>query len=81
MLVYEQDGDIFAILREALKGIFNGGVFCLLVDDEEVLLRVRRSGAVLMKCWSAGGSGDRECRVAYANTGKEEACHGVLDWR
>ena len=47
MLVYEQDGDVFAILREALKGVFDGSVFRLLVDDKEVLLGIWRSGDVL----------------------------------
>jgi len=52
MLVYKQDGDIFAILREALKGVFDGSIFGLLVDDEEVLLGVWRCGNVLSECQS-----------------------------
>ena len=40
MLIYEQDGNILALLSEALKGSFNVGCLCLGVYDEEVLLRV-----------------------------------------
>ena len=42
MLVDEKYGDVFPLLREALKGRFYGGVIGLLVDDEKVLLRVWR---------------------------------------
>jgi hypothetical protein len=41
MLVYEQNRDILALGREAVKGGFNMRVLGLAVDDEKVLLRVR----------------------------------------
>jgi len=47
MLIYEQDSNIFAVLGEALEGGFDGGIFSLLVNDEEVLLCVWRCGDVL----------------------------------
>jgi hypothetical protein len=47
MLVYEQNGDVLALLGEALKGSFNVRVLCLGVHDQEVLLRVWRLGDVL----------------------------------
>jgi hypothetical protein len=65
MLVYEQNGDVFAVLREALKGSFNGGVLGLLVDDEEVLLGVWRSGDVL---FGVDQSGDSKAGTAGLRT-------------
>jgi len=81
MLIYKQDGDVLAILREALEGVLDRSVFRLLVDDEKVLLGVRRSGDVLMKCWSVRVTGSVVHRIAYSDTSEEESCHGVLDWR
>lgn len=40
MLVYKHNSDILPILRETVKGAFDGRRFRLLVDDEVVLLRV-----------------------------------------
>jgi hypothetical protein len=70
MLIYEQDGDIFAVLGEALKGIFNGGIFRLLVDDEEVLLGIWRGGDVLRGGRLVGAGDNKEWRIAYANAGE-----------
>lgn len=63
MLVYEQNGDVFTILREALKGFFDGSVFGLLVDHEEVLLGVRRGGDVLLEVSQSRGRryGTEDC--------------------
>ena len=47
MLIDEQDRDIFAIPREAVERVFNDRGFRLCVDDEEVLLRIRRCGDML----------------------------------
>jgi len=81
MLIYEQDGDIFAVLSEALEGIFDGSVFGLLVDDEEVLLGVWRCGDVLNGQGLVGRGGNMDWRIAYTNTGEEKACYGVLGRR
>ena len=47
MLVYEQNGYIFALGREAVEGLLDVRILGLTVDHEEVLLRVRRLGDVL----------------------------------
>jgi hypothetical protein len=47
MLVYEQNGDILALLGETLKRSFNVRVLCLGIYNEEVLLRIWRLGNVL----------------------------------
>lgn len=40
MLVDQNDGNVFAVLCEAVKRLLNGVVLCLIVDNQEVLLRV-----------------------------------------
>lgn len=47
MLVDEQNGNIFPFLREAVKGTFDGRVLRSVINDEIVLLRIRRFGDVL----------------------------------
>ena len=47
MLIYKQNTDVLSLLGELLKGAFDGGDFGLLVDDEIVLLAVRRVGDML----------------------------------
>jgi hypothetical protein len=51
MLVYEQDGDVLALSREALERCFDLCGFRLRVHDEEVLLCIRGCGHVLL--WSS----------------------------
>lgn len=48
MLVDEQDSNILSLLGELLKGALDGGLLRLCVDDEVVLLAVRRVGDVLL---------------------------------
>lgn len=40
MLIDQENGNVLAVLGEAVKGVFNGRVIGLCVDDEEVALRV-----------------------------------------
>ena len=40
MLIDENNSDILPLGRESLKCLLDGGVICLGIDDEEVLLRV-----------------------------------------
>ena len=47
MLVDQDDADVFPLGREALKGGLDGGIVCLAVDDEEVLLVVGGCGDML----------------------------------
>ena len=47
MLVDEEDGNIFALASEPVKGSFDGAVVGLGVHDEEVLLRIGGGGYVL----------------------------------
>ena len=47
MLVNKHNSDILPLLRKTLKRAFNRRLFRPLVDDEEILLRVRRVGDVL----------------------------------
>lgn len=41
MLVYQNDGDIFPVMREALECLFDRGRLGLVVYHEEISLRVR----------------------------------------
>jgi hypothetical protein len=78
VLVDEQDGDVLALLGELVESGFDGRVFRLCVDDEEVLLAVRRLRHVLqlllgrvlevLRCW----------RETHAYAGKKHACYSVL---
>ena len=47
MLVYQENGNVFALVGKGLKGLLDGALLGLFVDDEEVLLRVRGSRCVL----------------------------------
>lgn len=47
MLIDQQNRNILSLFRELFKGSFDGGVLCLRVDDEVVLLRVGRVGNML----------------------------------
>lgn len=47
MLIDEQDGYVFAVTGIAVEGGFDGGGFRFGIDDEEVLLCVRRLCYVL----------------------------------
>lgn len=47
MLIYEHNGNILPLLRELVKSMFNGRVIRLLINNEEVFLRIRRVGYML----------------------------------
>lgn len=47
VLVDKQNGDILALIGEAIEGCLDGRVFSLGIDDEEVLLSVRRGSDML----------------------------------
>lgn len=47
VLVNQQDRNVLALAGEAVEGCFDGGVFGLGVDHQEVLLRVGRGRDVL----------------------------------
>lgn len=47
MLVDEENGNVLALLGEAVEGLLDGVCFGLVVYDEVVLLSVRRVGNVL----------------------------------
>lgn len=47
MLVYEQDGNVFAFLCKAIEGSFDGRVLSLLIDNKKVLLVVWWRGDML----------------------------------
>ena len=49
MLIYKQNSDILPILRISVKGLLDRRGLGLCVDNEEILLRVRRLGYVLMR--------------------------------
>lgn len=49
MLIYKQNGDILPILCISVKGLLDRRGLGLRVDNEEILLRVRRLGDVLMR--------------------------------
>lgn len=42
VLIDEKDGDIFAVMSEAIEGLFDGRVVGFGVYDKEILLCVRR---------------------------------------
>jgi len=66
MLVDEEDGDIFALASEPVKGSLDGAVVGLGVHDEEVLLRIGGGGYV------AYAGEQHACdRVLVANDGQE----------
>lgn len=52
MLIYEQNGDILALLGEAVECLFYFGDFGFGVDDEEVALGGGGFGDVLGHCVS-----------------------------
>jgi hypothetical protein len=47
VLVDEDNGNVLAFLGEAVKGLFDGVSLGLVVDDEVVLLSIRRVGNML----------------------------------
>lgn len=47
MLVYEENGNVFALPRVVVKGLFDCVVVGFCIDDHVVLLRVRRLRDVL----------------------------------
>lgn len=47
MLVDEDNGNVLAFLGEAVKGLLDGVSLGLVVDDEVVLLSIRRVGDML----------------------------------
>lgn len=47
MLVNQDDANILALLREGVKGSLDGRGLGLVVDNEEILLRVGRVGHML----------------------------------
>lgn len=47
MLVDEKDGNVFPLLGELVEGGFDGRRLGLVIDDEEVLLIIRRRCDVL----------------------------------
>lgn len=69
MLVDENDGNVFALLRERVEGSLDGSVVRLAVDDEEVLLVVGRRGDVL--AWNV-----RPDRVLERCRGTKACCEG-----
>ena len=47
MLIDQEDGDILPLLRERHKGLLDSRVLSLRINDEEVLLGIRRCGDML----------------------------------
>ena len=41
MLIDEEDCNIFAVMGEAIEGLFDGWVVGFGIHDEEILLRIR----------------------------------------
>lgn len=49
MLIDQENSNVFAFLRELLKGIFYNRVIRFGIHDQEILLRVRCRGDVLVR--------------------------------
>lgn len=77
MLVYEQDGDVFALRRESLECGLDVRVLGLGIYDEEVLLRVRWLRDVLQH--TSARVMLKMCRGAYADPGQEHARYRILE--
>ncbi|KAB8648493.1 hypothetical protein FH972_026149 [Carpinus fangiana] len=80
VLIDQEDRNVLALLCEGVKGFFDGLVFGLVVDDEEVLLCVGRGGNVLLV---VSRSAVRHFHsftssVTYPDAGKEQASDRVL---
>lgn len=78
MLVDEENGNVLALLGEAVKGLFDGVRLGLVVDNEVVLLRVRRVGNVL---YSEVRGLVVVCALAssYSDSSKQDTGHRVLE--
>lgn len=74
VLVDEENGNVLALLGEAVKGLFDGVRLGLVVDNEVVLLRVRRVGDVLS---SEVRELSRVCalRSSYSDSGEQDTGH------
>lgn len=76
MLVYQENGDILALLREAIECGFDVCVLRFRIHYEEVLLRVRGLRNVLRIYLVSGFA--RSCGEAYANACQQHAGDSVL---
>jgi hypothetical protein len=47
MLIDQENPDILPFICEPLKGFLDSGIVRLAIDNQEVLLRIRRSGDML----------------------------------
>jgi hypothetical protein len=54
VLVYEQNGNVLALLREIVKGLLYLARFCLRINHEEVALGRRRLGYMLSRGLASG---------------------------
>lgn len=79
MLVDKQNGNVLALAGELVKGSFDGRGFRLGIDDQEVLLAVRRLGYMLQH--SSGVHSYRiafRVSIAYAYAREQHARASVL---
>ena len=49
MLIYEENCYVFSVVRVAIESLFDSRGLGFIVDDQEVLLGVRRTGDVLWR--------------------------------
>lgn len=52
MLVDKHNANVLSLIGEPVEGSLNGSGVCLVVDNEEVLLRIGARGDVLVSCVS-----------------------------
>jgi len=81
MLIYEQNSDILPLLRKSIEGLFNRMSLGFGVNDEEILLSIRRLGHMLYRTSVNDRSRDLQSDVSlkpYPYASKQQACHGVL---
>jgi hypothetical protein len=77
-LVDEDNGNVLALLGEAVKGLLDGVGLGLVVYDEVVLLSIRRVGNVL--CSDVRGLSRKEACMgqSYSDTSEQDSRHRVL---
>jgi len=79
VLVDEENGNVLALLGEAVKGLLDGVGFGLVVYNEVVLLSIRWVGNVLHSKIRRRSRIRRCMKRSYTNTSEQDAGHRVLE--
>jgi len=79
VLVDEENGNVLALLGEAVEGLLDGVGFGLVIYDEVVLLSIRRVGNVLYSKIRGRSRARLFRRRSYTDTSEQDARHRVLE--